>query len=173
MTTTDKSVRAFKSFLRSLPELNIMKDTTARNLKNSSMRLLSVVEKGESDDVTKLDIETLANRYHERTEPSPSTGSMIAYKSRLESAIKKFIAYQAGEESPYTPVDKESSEAIDLIGEPTKVVSKVKTLHTYDLPVVLRPESGITVTIKGIPNDITNEEAERIASILKVYVRPL
>ncbi|EOO4973161.1 hypothetical protein MMT14_27940, partial [Escherichia coli] len=34
------------------------------------------------------------------------------------------------------------------------------------------PESGVTVTIKGIPNDITNEEAERISSILKVYVRP-
>ncbi|EOG6122139.1 hypothetical protein ACLF4E_004351 [Cronobacter malonaticus] len=172
MTNQNLSVEAFKGFLETLMSLNIMKEATARNLKNSSARLLTVVKEDEMDDVTHLNVNVLADRYIEITEPKPSESSITAYKSRMESAIKKFVAYQAGEEIPYTPIDKESSEDTDLIGEPTKVEGKVHTLHTYDLPVVLRPESGITITIKGIPSDITNEEAERIASILKVYVRP-
>lgn len=172
MTNLNLSVSAFKDFLESLLSLNIMKEATARNLKNSSTRLLTVVTEEEMEDVTKLDVNALAERYIEVTEPKPTDSSITAYKSRMESAIKKFVAYQTGEEIPYTPIDKESNEDEDLIGESKKEESKVMTRHTYDLPVVLRPESGITVTIKGIPNDITNEEAERISSILKVYVRP-
>ncbi|EPO2869083.1 TPA: hypothetical protein ACHKVW_004742 [Escherichia coli] len=172
MAKSNVSVQAFKDFLEELMSLNIMKEATARNLKNSSARLLTVVQEEEMGDVTQLDVNELAERYINATEPKPSDSSITAYKSRMESAIKKFVAFQSGEEIPYTPIDKESSEEKDLTGEPTKVEGKANALHTYDLPVVLRPESGVTVTIKGVPNDITNEEAERISSILKVYVRP-
>ncbi|EGX5453288.1 hypothetical protein DPG33_03425, partial [Salmonella enterica] len=106
MAESNVSVQAFKGFLEELMSLNIMKEATARNLKNSSARLLTVVKEEEMDDVTKLDVNELAERYINATEPKPSDSSITAYKSRMESAIKKFVAYQAGETIPYIPVER-------------------------------------------------------------------
>jgi site-specific recombinase XerD len=166
-----QSVHAFKDFLESLMSLNIMKEATARNLKNSSARLLTVVKENEMGDVTKLDVNELAERYVNATEPKPSDSSITAYKSRMESAIKKFIAFQAGEEIPYNPIDRQEEEE-ELVEVKHHAEVKSAAPSSYSLPVVIRPESGTTVTISGIPTDLTSEEAERISSILKVYVRP-
>ncbi|EBU9171653.1 hypothetical protein DMM54_21750 [Salmonella enterica subsp. enterica serovar Augustenborg] len=171
MAESNVSVQAFKGFLEELMSLNIMKEATARNLKNSSARLLTVVKEEEMDDVTKLDVNELAERYINATEPKPSDSSITAYKSRMESAIKKFVAYQAGETIPYIPVERQEEEE-ELVELKQPVEVKSATPSSYSLPVVIRPELGVTVTIGGIPTDLTSEEAERISSILKVYVRP-
>ncbi|EBF7359467.1 hypothetical protein ACE2PP_005207 [Salmonella enterica] len=171
MAESNVSVQAFKDFLEQLMSLNIMKEATARNLKNSSARLLTVVKEEEMGDVTKLDVNELAERYINATEPKPSDSSITAYKSRMESAIKKFVAYQAGETIPYNPVERQEEEE-ELVELKQPVEVKSATPSSYSLPVVIRPESGVTVTISGIPTDLTSEEAERISSILKVYVRP-
>ncbi|EDX6842862.1 hypothetical protein C0V48_001393 [Salmonella enterica] len=171
MAESNVSVQAFKGFLEELMSLNIMKEATARNLKNSSARLLTVVKEEEMDDVTKLDVNELAERYINATEPKPSDSSITAYKSRMESAIKKFVAYLAGETIPYIPVERQEEEE-ELVELKQPVEVKSATPSSYSLPVVIRPESGVTVTISGIPTDLTSEEAERISSILKVYVRP-
>ncbi|HIH4317559.1 TPA: hypothetical protein ACYSBI_001495 [Morganella morganii] len=172
MSNQKLSVYAFKDFLESLVSRKIMKDATARNLKNSSARLLTVVKEEEMGDVTLLDVNELADRYIKVTEPKPSKSSIIAYKSRMESAINKFKAFQANEEIPYNPIDRQEEEEEKLADPaPTNEV-KSEQPSSYSLPVVIRPESGTTVTISGIPTDLTSEEAERISSILKVYVRP-
>lgn len=171
MTNQDLSVQAFKHFLEALISLNIMKEATARNLKNSSARLLTVVKEEEMDDVSQLDVDELANRYINTTEPKPSDSSITAYKSRTESAIRKFIAFQAGEEIPYNPIERQEEEQ-NLVEVTNQAEAKIAAPSSYSLPVVIRPESGTTVTISGIPTDLTSEEAERISSVLKVYVRP-
>ncbi|EJD6582895.1 hypothetical protein M0L63_RS09330 [Providencia rettgeri] len=172
MNNQELSVQAFKDFLESLMSLNIMKEATARNLKNSSARLLTVVKEEEMGDVTKLDLNVLAERYIEITEPKPNDTSIKAYKSRMESAINKFKAFQANEDIPYNPISNRQEEEKELAKESPEVEPKNDQPSSYSLPVVIRPESGTTVTISGIPTDLTSEEAERISSILKVYVRP-
>lgn len=172
MNNQELSVQAFKDFLESLMSLNIMKEATARNLKNSSARLLTVVKEEEMGDVTKLDLNVLAERYIEITEPKPNDTSIKAYKSRMESAINKFKAFQANEDIPYNPISNRQEEEKELAKEAPEVELKSDQPSSYSLPVVIRPESGTTVTISGIPTDLTSEEAERISSILKVYVRP-
>ncbi|HAN1079084.1 TPA: hypothetical protein IEG63_004909, partial [Escherichia coli] len=69
MAKSNVSVQAFKDFLEELMSLNIMKEATARNLKNSSARLLTVVQEEEMGDVTQLDVNELAERYINATEP--------------------------------------------------------------------------------------------------------
>lgn len=172
MSELNFSVQAFKDFLESLISLNIMKEATARNLKNSSARLLTVVQEEEMGDVTKLDVEELAERYIDATEPKPSDSSITAYKSRMESAIKKFLAYQSGDDIPYNPIYRQEEEEELVEAKTNDIEVKSAVISSYSLPVVIRPETGTTVTISGIPTDLTSEEAERISSILKVYVRP-
>ncbi|HDN4736544.1 TPA: hypothetical protein P1129_004565, partial [Salmonella enterica subsp. enterica serovar Bareilly] len=142
MAESNVSVQAFKGFLEELMSLNIMKEATARNLKNSSARLLTVVKEEEMDDVTKLDVNELAERYINATEPKPSDSSITAYKSRMESAIKKFVAYQAGETIPYIPVERQEEEE-ELVELKQPVEVKSATPSSYSLPVVIRPELGV------------------------------
>lgn len=198
METKDKSVEEFKDFLNSLVSLNIVRDATARNLRNSSFRLLTVVREEESSDVTTLDINALAERYERETEPTPTFSSMTAYKSRMASAIQKFVSYLAGESMSISGKDNkdfdENEFLMDINREEKKLNDNVKlpppprrqrpsaindssqggdnskNFESIDVPIPLRP--GMILTIPGIPTDLTNEEAERIASILKVYARP-
>lgn len=178
MNNEDYSVKNFQEFLEKLLTLGVVNESTARNLKNSSARLLTAVKDNEMDDVTKINVDDLVMRYVAMSESKPSPSSIAAYRSRTESAIKKFIAFQQGDEIPYTPqlkkeevvaVKEDTFEMGNLEPEALKSASNTKT---FTLPVTIRPEEGIAVTISGIPMDITNDEAERIASILKVYVRP-
>ncbi|EIQ9745833.1 hypothetical protein LWE18_004750 [Escherichia coli] len=43
MQTKSYTIKAFQDFLQMLPELGIVNDATARNLRDSSLRLLTVL----------------------------------------------------------------------------------------------------------------------------------
>lgn len=192
--STDFSSTAFRQFIEKLPELNLIGEATARNLRNSSLLLLSVIEKNEYPDIRDLNTDQLVQKYISIAESEPSEASIQAYKSRFNSAVSKFIDFQLGLKLP-------SDDEEDLIEESEQVVVKKKPLprvrrsvmearmhqdsnsqqlaqnvmsnHTFSAPLVLRPHTGLTIEIKGLPLDLTNEEAERIASFLKIYARPL
>lgn len=189
----DFSSTAFRQFIEKLPELNLTGEATARNLKNSSLLLLSGLENNEYSDIRELNIDQLVQKYVSTAESEPSESSIQAYKSRFNSAVSKFIDFQLGVKLP-------SSDEEHSIGESEQVVVKKKPLprvrrsvveatmqqdsisqqltqnvmssHTFSAPLLLRPETGLTIEIKGLPLDLTNEEAERIASFLKIYARP-
>ncbi|MCA1178865.1 MULTISPECIES: hypothetical protein [unclassified Pantoea] len=191
--SADFSSTAFRQFIEKLPELNLIGEATARNLRNSSLLLLSVVEENEYTDIRNLNVDGLIKKYISTAESEPSEASIQAYKSRFNSAVSKFIDFQLGVNLP--PDDEE-----DLIGEDAQVEVKKKPLprirrsvvearmqqesnsqqltqnvmssHTFSAPLLLRPKTGLTIEIKGLPLDLTNEEAERIASFLKIYARP-
>jgi len=183
MNNAKLSVGAFKEFLEALPKLDLVKEATARNLKNSTTRLLTVVRDDEMADVSLLNVDELAKRYMEETIPKPNESSITAYKSRMDSAVKKFIAYKKGDSIPYRQHSKSVSDAEeDLIGtihEESPVMSNEKEEHdtiieatqkgSFTIPILVRPQSGLVVNIVGVPTDLTHEEAERISSILKIY----
>ncbi|VEI69420.1 Uncharacterised protein [Serratia fonticola] len=172
------SVTKLQEFLEMLTTLDVVNENTARNLKNSTARLLTVLNDEEKDDVTKVDVDALAKRYMETSESKPSDSSIAAYRSRTETAIKKFIAYQEAGKILYRPLSKNDEVEVNredtiVLGDQEPETLKVASnISTFSLPVIIRPEQGISVTISGIPTDLTNNEAELIASILKVYVRP-
>ncbi|MGP2486917.1 hypothetical protein ACTUTK_06985 [Pantoea ananatis] len=189
----DFSSTAFKQFIEKLPELNLIGEATARNLRNSSLLLLSAVDQNEYTDIRALNIDQLVQKYVATADSEPSETSIQAYKSRFNSAVSKFIDFQMGVKLP-------SDNEEDLISESEQVAVKRKPLprirrslaepilqqdsnsqqltqnvmssHTFSAPLLLRPETGLTIEIKGLPLDLSNEEAERIASFLKIYSRP-
>lgn len=185
MSDVNLSVGAFKEFLESLPKLGLVKEATARNLKNSTARLLTVVRENEVADVSLLSVEELAERYMRETVPTPNENSITSYKSRMDSAVKKFIAYQKGESIPYRQHSKSASDfdedLTDLSNEESSEMSNEKEVEetvttmapksSFDIPILVRPQSGVIVNIMGVPADLTAEEAERISSILKIYTQ--
>lgn len=162
----------FILFLQCLPELNIVNnDATARNLKDASMRLISSIQNQTHMDIRDIKIDTLLDSYSDNADPIPSEATLNAYKSRMQSAIDKFLAYQTGNTSNATPTQPE------LKKERRKLVLKKKAntsiegeVKTFELPIPLRGD--IIVTIGNLPRDLTQEEAKRISNIVESFALP-
>ncbi|ELY2640086.1 MULTISPECIES: hypothetical protein [Cronobacter] len=167
------STKAFFDFLYELPSLGLINEATARNLKNSALLLLSVIDLNSSDDVRQLDVEELISRYVETQSTKPGDSTLQSYQSRFKSAVSKFEEYvRLGTviHSPETNGELEGLDGVDAKFDKIRQLKNSKP-HTFNLPILIRPETGIMITIQGLPTDITQEEAERVLSILKAYVR--
>lgn len=162
----------FTLFLECLPEPGIVNtEATARNLRDASMRLISSIEDQSDIDVRDIKIDTLLENYSKNTFPTPSDATLSAYKSRMQSAIDKFVAYQQG------AISRPSAPATELKKERKKLVLKKKSnvpaepeVRTFELPIPLRGD--IIVTIGNLPRDLTQEEAKRISNIVESFALP-
>jgi hypothetical protein len=182
---TEYSISAFRRFLDTLHEASDINEATARNLKSTSNLLLSSYVDGiftdETDDVREIDTDKLINEHFKDAITQPSSSTLQVYKSRYTSSLDKFLDYVDGDSSMNND-HEESVEQAPLrarrkrvprdFSQPVSVLNGVVRgdTETIDIPIPLRP--GVILTLPGIPTDLTNEEAERIASILKVYARP-
>jgi hypothetical protein len=167
------STQAFFDFLIKLPKLGLINESTARNIKNSALLLLSVIECSEDDDARDLDVDQLISRYVETQVNKPSDSTVHNYRSRFKSAVNKFEEYvrvgtivnladTEGELSSFDAVEQKLEKVKQANGEKAK---------TFNLPILFRPETGAMVTVQGLPTDLTAEEAERILYVIKAYVR--
>lgn len=171
--TRNYSTQAFFDFLVDLPSLGLINEATARNLKNSALLLLSVVDTRNDDDVRKLDVEELINRYVESQATRPGDSSIQTYQSRFKSAVNKFEEYvRVGTivNLSDTEGNLDGFDAVEQKLERIKQGAREKA-QTFNLPIVVRPETGTMITVQGLPTDLTTEEAERILTVLKAYVR--
>lgn len=171
--TRNYSTQAFFDFLVDLPSLGLINEATARNLKNSALLLLSVVDTRNDDDVRKLDVEELINRYVESQATRPGDSSIQTYQSRFKSAVNKFEEYvRVGTivNLSDTEGNLDGFDAVEQKLERVKQGAREKA-QTFNLPIVVRPETGTMITVQGLPTDLTTEEAERILTVLKAYVR--
>ncbi|HFI5640646.1 TPA: hypothetical protein ACGQVP_001649 [Raoultella planticola] len=167
------SSQAFFDFLYNLPSLGLLNDATARNLKNSALLLLSAVDLNSDDDIRRYDVEALIRRYIENQNTKPTESSIQNYRSRFKSAVKKFDEYvSVGTLIDGSEDDNEYAglDAVEEKIEKSKSATAEK-VKTFNLPVLLRPETGALITIQNLPTNFTEEEAERILSILKAYIR--
>lgn len=168
MHTKSYTIKAFQDFLQILPELGIVNDATARNLRDSSLRLLTVLGSDLTDgDIRDYSVANLASSYAESAETKPSESSLQAYKSRMQSAIDKFIAYQNGEPG-VSGVDCNQKKERKKVAPKKKMgIEEQVGVKTFELPIPLRGD--LIVTIGNLPRDLTKDEAKRISLIVESF----
>jgi hypothetical protein len=161
------TINSFQDFLQLLPSLHIVNDATARNLRDSSLRLLTALgENAGNGDIRDYSVANLASAYAESAEAKPSESSLQAYKSRMQSAIEKFIAYQNGELEELINVNPQKKERKKVVAK-KKTTDEVVEVKTFELPIPLRGD--LIVTIGNLPRDLTQEEAKRISNIVESF----
>ncbi|AYX13999.1 hypothetical protein B7R74_02665 [Yersinia pseudotuberculosis] len=173
MQEDEYGINSFELFLNGLQNMNIVNEATARNLRDSSMRLLTVINDDEKSDMRTLSIDGLVRRYMAQSEAPPSEASMQAYKSRMQSAIDKFIAYQDASLDLIGKVEDNSSnkKGKTRMTQQRKAVKKDEgEVKVFDLPIPLR--SDLILKVENLPRDLTIDEAERIANIIKSFAIP-
>lgn len=170
METKDISVEALAAFVGSLPLVGGVGDSTLKNLKPVP-KMLKYVDPF-IINFEEIDAEATVEKFIEDTNAQVGPSSRSSYKSRINQAIKLYKNFLADPNSIFENQESEvkvKKQLPQTLVLPPQLPSESKQ-STIDIPVPIR--DGIILTIPGVPTDLTNEEAERIASILKVYARP-
>lgn len=170
MNTNDRSLDSFKKFLDSLLTSKDINTSTAKNIKNSSLRLLTPINSSEIEDILKVNVDDLVKRFSDSANPSLSESSLNTYKSRFEKAIELFKLTDNKNNQQPKPIGKLSIlTETKSINTPTNTneITQENTVKTFVLPIPLR--SDLIVEIKGLPRDLSIDEADRIANIIKSF----
>lgn len=145
-------------------------------------RILDVVGKEEIGDLREADVDHIMERFMNLEGTKFSPGSLASYKSRLNSSISDFLRYKENPSS-YRPkgqrASRSASRSIDVpkdegkdakLQKPLTYTENSKRLDVQDddlavFPIPLR--QGLTVKMVGLPHDLTQNEAQRIANIVR------
>jgi hypothetical protein len=179
-----RSTADLLKFLDYLAEKGLMPAATAASRKASANKMLAVLSDDESRDVTLIDMDDVALRFHNKNGQQYTPGSIQTYKSRVGSAIDDFRAYlenplgfRTSSKARQRPrISKEKVPDVNSAGEsksslrdlslvPQSAPSPVAPMNI--LPVGLRP--GLTVQIAGLPFDLSKAEAQKLANIILAH----
>jgi hypothetical protein len=160
-----------------LAKKGLMNKATARARKAAVNTVLSILDEEEAKDVTTIDVDHLFTRYANIAGANYKPESLNVYKGRLRAALDDFKNYlenpmtfrpsvqgggrKASEKAKLTSElerpQRESASRITNMAPPPTSVSV--------LPIPIRTD--LVVQIQGLPYDLTPQEANKIANVVK------
>ena len=171
----DASVEKLNEFLSYMAEKGLMKPSTVGSRKVAINKLFSVLSEEEKRDVFKLDVEEVAERFHNKHGMTVRPDTLKVYVSRVRSSIVDFKQYLENPQS-FKPsisargVTTKSPARKTAVQESANEGNHKEEVRsdpgTFSIPVPIR---GMLVRIEGIPMDLTPEEARRIAAVIEAY----
>jgi len=185
MGSQSYSVSELHEFIDYVSDKGLVKQATARNWRNAASRIFGILEESEQSDVRNIDIDSVCQRYVNLNGKEVKPSSLQTYRSRLKSAISDFVKYTddpmsyrpgINQRSSRKKSEKESvasssvqdkvekiqnSQVLNVENDRTPTSSK----STYPIPIPLRED--LIVQIIGVPFDLTEAEAEKIARVVK------
>lgn len=173
---SDRSRAALLGFMDYLANKGLMNRATASARKAAVNRVLSILDDGEAADVSKLDIDKVMTRFHHLEGKNYTPASLNVYKSRLKSAIEDFLQYQKDPLNfkPSIQSGSPRTERPKLAGTPSgttrtetqpKAMAEPPPAAVNIIPIPIRPD--LTIKIQGLPFDLTQAEALKIANVIK------
>ena len=175
-----KSREALLDFIDYLAKKGLMNKATASARKAAANTVLGILDEEEASDITRIDIDDLFSRYVNIAGSKYKPESLNVYKGRLRAALEDFRNYL---ENPMTfrpSVQGGSRRASDKpkAADKTKQVSLQEkgtdsaTRHATPppaavsvLPIPIRAD--LIVQIQGLPFDLTPQEANKIANVIR------
>jgi hypothetical protein len=177
----NKSREALVTFLEYLAQKGLMAPATARARKAAVNMVLGILDDQEAQDVTSINLDHVMSRFMNLQGQGYTPDSLGAYKSRVKSALDDFASYV---ENPLAfkpnvqtrerkPAQNKSSASMtrNTPDSPVLDVSRPSTpavsgpMASSILPIPIRVD--LTIYIQGLPFDLTEAEAKKIASVIQ------
>ena len=135
----------------------------------------------EAEDVTGVDVENLVQRFGNKFGQKYSPDSLMAYRSRLRTAMDDFRAYcdspvgfrPAGRVQQRPQNSKEGASVKEAFVSRSDLLLHRATHaapSVHVLPIAIRAD--VTVQVGNLPFDLTEAEAKRIANVILAYAVP-
>lgn len=173
----DYSANAFFAFMDYLKEKGLLKANTAQARKAAAKKMLAIADDSERQDLRSINIDELHERFANKSGTGYRPESLQVYKSRFKTAREDFIKYVDNPTSFKPSVAQRDANAkagvqprkkspeMDSGGSRRKPTSSGNIVF----PVPLRPD--LIVELHNVPSDMTESEAERIASVVKALAQ--
>lgn len=177
------------AFLDYCKEKGLLKAPTAEARKAAVNQVLGILSEDEAQDVSAIDLDAVVARFHNMHGKRYTPDSLKTYKARVKGAIADFLNYLANPmefrprilvsnkrlktSRPITPLNDKNTqreqEADNARATPVRTTSP-QPLGTSTFPIPLR--SDLTVLVHGIPFDLTESEAKKIANVITAMASP-
>ncbi len=176
-----RSREAAIEFLEYLAQKGLMAPATARARKAAVNTVLGILDSREAEDVTSINLDDVVSRFGHLQGKDYTPQSLRTYKSRVKSALDDFASYvenplafkpniQNRERRP-TPNKPASSTTRNIADNSIPDVSRVSgpavagPMASSILPIPIRAD--LIIHIQGLPFDLTEAEAKKIASVIQ------
>jgi hypothetical protein len=165
-------------FLDYVGAKGLLSPSTADSRKASVNKVLGILSDEEAQDLSTIDLDEITRRFANLHGQGYTADSLRTYKSRTKSSIDDFLRYV---ENPMafkvggakrTPRAKPARDAAQsqAHGEPA---GKTESSTTTAVPpsagasiVPIPIRSDLTVHVQGLPFDLTDREAKKIANVI-------
>ena len=178
-----RSREKLHEFLDYLGNKGLVPAGTVATRKSAATKILGILSDDEASDVTKLDLDHVMTRFQNLEGQNYTPGSLNTYLSRLRSAIEDFdtylknpLAFKPNIQNRDRRSTKQEAKK-DLRSAPetpqqTHPSPSPSTVMPSDnlLPIPIRQD--ITIYVQGIPFDLTENEATKIANVIRAMAMP-
>lgn len=174
--STEYSKAKLLDFLTYLGKKGLMKEATTSARKAAVNTLLGILSDEEAADLRNIDLDSVIVRFSNLKGSEFKPESLRVYKSRVANALEDLINYKKN------PLSFKPSVALPRVSlsKPTKAVStgtnntpapkSENRVNEVTFPIPIRP--GLIVQISGVPEDLSKDEATRIANVILALAKP-
>ncbi len=181
-----RSREAALEFLEYIAQKGLMAQATARARKAAVNKVLGILDDNEAQDVTSIDLDAVMSRFGHLQGKEYTPQSLVAYKSRVKAALDDFTSYvenplafkpsvQARERKPVSsktsssPVRNTSGGSVrEALHQPATVLADRMARSILPIPI----RADLTIYVQGLPFDLTEAEAKKIASVIHAMATP-
>lgn len=172
---TDKRTRKdLFDFLDWMSEKGLMAKNTVAARKAAATKVLGILNDDEARDVTSLNLDDIMRRFTNLEGRGYTPGSLATYQSRLRSALDDFRLYLDKPLNFRPGIQPRERRKPAVRKEPPSMTSDNRDTVSAPAPnalsIPIRP--SMTVVIHGLPYDLSETEAAKIANIVRAMVTP-
>ena len=180
--SANRSREALLDFLRYLADKGLIAKATANARRATASKVLGILSDEEAQDVTLLDLNDVMSRFQNLEGKGYTPGSLATYRGRIRSAVDDFENYlknPLGFKPNVRKREKRTSE--NSISKNIDRPKEVRTppdmrpasppMSNSIVPIPIRQDA--TVYVQGLPFDLSEGEAERIANVIRAMATPV
>ncbi|QOC21297.1 hypothetical protein IC757_09540 [Wenzhouxiangella sp. AB-CW3] len=167
-----RSIDDLLQFLKSAGMEGLINPAVARARRNAIAQLSAELTERERADVSSIDVDDLASRFHKLEGASIRVETLSLYAERFRMALTDFLSW-LDDPAAFSSVGGERKRAITrgTLSREQEVAERI-TLEASDnqarlVPIPLRPD--LTVHVANLPIDLTEAEAERVVRVVRAY----
>ncbi|MDQ2861517.1 MAG: hypothetical protein M3T55_12510 [Pseudomonadota bacterium] len=174
----NRSREALGQFLEWAGDKGLMARATAQARQAAAAKLLGILEPAEANDVTGVDVDDVVSRFNHLHGKKYTRGSLNTYRSRLRSSLDDFrsylnnpLAFRPSIQRRERPKAKGDGESTPSSRSPSSE-QRPETTRPNLLPVAagnimpIAIRSDLTIFVQGLPFDLTETEARKIAAVV-------
>lgn len=180
--SANRSREALLDFLKYLADKGLIAKATANARRAAASKVLGILSDHEAQDVIALDLNDVMTRFQNLEGKGYTPGSLNTYRGRVKSAVDDFESYlknplgfkpnvRRRERRTSEGQKPRTNEQPKENRPPTERRPATPPMSNSIVPIPIRQDT--TVYVQGLPFNLSEAEADRIANVIRAMATPV